>query len=71
MVSFGAVGLEIKSSTVFFMNKQDAKPRALIALWKANMDEPNFNQPDPAVVISSSKSNFSAHFNLDVLVSVM
>nr|XP_043628365.1 putative E3 ubiquitin-protein ligase XBAT35 isoform X2 [Erigeron canadensis] len=36
---------------------QDAKPRTIIPLWKANMDEPNFNQPDPTVVISSSNKS--------------
>lgn len=41
------------------MNKQDAKPRTIIALWKANLEELNSNQADPAVVISDiSNSNF-------------
>ncbi|XP_019259349.1 PREDICTED: putative E3 ubiquitin-protein ligase XBAT34 isoform X2 [Nicotiana attenuata] len=31
---------------------QDAQPRTIVALWKANMEEPNFSQPDPAVIIS-------------------
>ncbi|KAL0392717.1 UNVERIFIED_CONTAM: putative E3 ubiquitin-protein ligase XBAT35 [Sesamum radiatum] len=36
---------------------QDAQPRTTIPLWKANLEEPNFNQPDPAAVISDfSKS---------------
>ncbi|GFS31099.1 hypothetical protein Acr_00g0015600 [Actinidia rufa] len=30
---------------------QDAQPRTHIALWKANLEEPKFNQPDPAVII--------------------
>ncbi|KAI3829057.1 hypothetical protein L1987_03171 [Smallanthus sonchifolius] len=34
---------------------QDAKPHTIIALWKASMDESNLNQPNPTVVISSSK----------------
>ncbi|KAM0069484.1 putative transcription factor C2H2 family [Helianthus debilis subsp. tardiflorus] len=34
---------------------QDAKPRTIMALWKANMDESNLNQPNPTVIISSSK----------------
>ncbi|CAN4120534.1 unnamed protein product [Withania somnifera] len=31
---------------------QDAQPRTIVALWKANMEEPNFSQPDSAVIIS-------------------
>lgn len=39
--------------------EQDAQPRTIVALWKANMEEPNFSQPDPAVIISDiSNSNF-------------
>ncbi|KAK1418882.1 hypothetical protein QVD17_28032 [Tagetes erecta] len=34
---------------------QDAKPRTVIALWKANIDESNLNQPNPTVIISGSK----------------
>ncbi|KAG5554317.1 hypothetical protein RHGRI_011991 [Rhododendron griersonianum] len=30
----------------------DSQPRTLIALWKANMEEPKFNQSDPTVIIS-------------------
>ncbi|KAK2982984.1 hypothetical protein RJ640_013921 [Escallonia rubra] len=41
-----------KLELAIYSNSQDAKPRALIALWKANMEEPKFNQPDPAVIIS-------------------
>ncbi|KAD4178189.1 hypothetical protein E3N88_26780 [Mikania micrantha] len=37
--------------------QQDAKPRTLIALWKANMDEPSFNQADPTVVITCSNKS--------------
>lgn len=45
------------------MNEQDAQPRTIIALWKANMEEPNFNQPDPTVIISNiSNSNLTSFF---------
>ncbi|PWA55813.1 Ankyrin repeat-containing protein [Artemisia annua] len=43
-----------KLELAIYSSAQDAKPRTIIPLWKANMDEPNFNQPDPAVIISSS-----------------
>lgn len=39
------------------MNKQDAKPRTIVALWKANLEELNLNQADPAVVISDISSS--------------
>ncbi|EYU18316.1 hypothetical protein ABFS82_07G048400 [Erythranthe guttata] len=31
---------------------QDGQPRTIIPLWKANLEEPNFNQPDPVAIIS-------------------
>ncbi|KAI7742906.1 hypothetical protein M8C21_031331 [Ambrosia artemisiifolia] len=38
-----------------YSSLQDAKPRTIMALWKANMDESNLNQPNPTVIISCSK----------------
>ncbi|MCD7445815.1 hypothetical protein HAX54_000053 [Datura stramonium] len=35
-----------------YSSVQDAQPRTIVALWKANMEEPNFSQPDAAVIIS-------------------
>lgn len=49
--------MPFKLELAIYSSLQDAKPRTLIPLWKANMDEPNFNQPDPAVVISSSSKS--------------
>lgn len=46
-----------KLELAIYSGLQDAKPRTIIALWKANMDEPNFNQSDPAVIISSSNKS--------------
>ncbi|XAR57433.1 hypothetical protein NMG60_11025576 [Bertholletia excelsa] len=40
-----------KLELAIYSSLQDAQPRTLIALWKANMEEPNFDQPDPAVII--------------------
>ncbi|GFZ14271.1 hypothetical protein Acr_24g0004610 [Actinidia rufa] len=47
-----------KLELAIYSGLQDAQPRTLIALWKANLEEPKFNQPDPAVIISdiSNKS---------------
>lgn len=33
------------------VNGQDAQPRTVIALWKANLEEPKTNQSDPTVTI--------------------
>ncbi|KAL4567510.1 hypothetical protein LXL04_023095 [Taraxacum kok-saghyz] len=43
-----------KLELAIYSGLQDAKPRSLLPLWKVNMDEPNFNQPDPTVILSSS-----------------
>lgn len=32
-----------------------------IQLWKANLEEPNFNQPDPAAIISDISKSKSLH----------
>lgn len=41
------------------MNEQDAQPRILIALWKANLEEPKFQHSDPSVIIvDNATSNF-------------
>ncbi|XP_058209392.1 putative E3 ubiquitin-protein ligase XBAT35 isoform X1 [Rhododendron vialii] len=41
-----------KLELAIYSTLQDSQPRTLIALWKANMEEPKFNQPDPTVIIS-------------------
>jgi len=42
------------------MDDQDVKPRTIIALWKANLEEPKFYRSDPTVMIAdNSTSNFS------------
>ncbi|KAJ9700705.1 hypothetical protein PVL29_006162 [Vitis rotundifolia] len=40
-----------KLELAIYSSLQDAQPRTTIALWKANMDEPKFEDPDPAVII--------------------
>jgi hypothetical protein len=45
--------------TVIWTNEQDAQPRSVIALWKAKIEEPKFQQTDPALSIidqATSKS---------------
>ncbi|XP_074338175.1 putative E3 ubiquitin-protein ligase XBAT35 isoform X1 [Apium graveolens] len=41
-----------KLELAIYTNPQDAKPRTIVALWKANLEELNFSQADPAVVIA-------------------
>ncbi|KAF7146094.1 hypothetical protein RHSIM_Rhsim04G0179200 [Rhododendron simsii] len=47
----------ILSFSSYFLLCCDSQPRTLIALWKANMEEPKFNQPDPTVIISDIPNN--------------
>ncbi|XP_047317911.1 putative E3 ubiquitin-protein ligase XBAT35 isoform X2 [Impatiens glandulifera] len=47
-----------KLELAIYSSVLDANPRTLIALWKSNVEEPYFNQPDPTVTISNiSNSN--------------
>ncbi|XP_019181423.1 PREDICTED: putative E3 ubiquitin-protein ligase XBAT34 [Ipomoea nil] len=41
-----------KLELAIYPTPREAQPRTVFALWKANMEEPNFNLPDPTVVIS-------------------
>lgn len=44
---------------LLFILEQDAQPRMVIALWKANLEEPKFQHSDPSVIIvDNSTSNF-------------
>ncbi|KAH9602316.1 hypothetical protein KSS87_010898 [Heliosperma pusillum] len=49
-----------KLELAIYTSIQDAQPRSKIALWKASMEEPAFNQPDPAVVLCET-STISRH----------
>ncbi|PIN08401.1 putative E3 ubiquitin ligase [Handroanthus impetiginosus] len=42
-----------KLELAIYAGIQDAQPRTIVPLWKANLEEPNFNQPDPAAIISA------------------
>ena len=45
--------------TLILINEQDAQPRTVIALWKAKIVEPKFQQMDPALsIFDQSTSNF-------------
>ncbi|GMI70407.1 XB3 ortholog 5 in Arabidopsis thaliana [Hibiscus trionum] len=40
-----------KLELAIYSSLQDAQPRTIISLWKANLEEPKLNQPDPSVAI--------------------
>ncbi|TKY51924.1 putative E3 ubiquitin-protein ligase XBAT35 [Spatholobus suberectus] len=40
-----------KLELAIYSNLQDAQPRTIIALWKANLQEPKLHQSDPSVTI--------------------
>ncbi|XP_042517550.1 putative E3 ubiquitin-protein ligase XBAT34 isoform X2 [Macadamia integrifolia] len=41
----------IKLEVAAYSSPQEAQPRIVISLWKANIEEPRFHQPDPTLVI--------------------
>ncbi|OAY28103.1 putative E3 ubiquitin-protein ligase XBAT35 [Manihot esculenta] len=41
----------LKLELAIYSSSQDAQPRTLIALWKANLEEPKFHLSDPSVII--------------------
>ncbi|KAI3469781.1 hypothetical protein Pfo_026444 [Paulownia fortunei] len=41
-----------KLELAIYTGAQDGQPRTIVPLWKANLEEPNFNQPDPTAIIS-------------------
>ncbi|KMT16606.1 hypothetical protein BVRB_3g048930 isoform A [Beta vulgaris subsp. vulgaris] len=45
-----------KLELAVYVNIQDAQPCTTIALWRANMEEPDFNLRDPAVIISEASN---------------
>ncbi|XP_022874616.1 putative E3 ubiquitin-protein ligase XBAT34 [Olea europaea var. sylvestris] len=45
-----------KLELAIYASAQDAQPRLIIPLWKANLEEPNFNLTDPAAIVSDIAS---------------
>lgn len=45
-----------KLELAVYASPQDAQPRGVIGLWKASMEEPKMNQPDPTLVITVNSS---------------
>lgn len=46
-------------SETLLMSEQDARPRTIIALWKADLEEPKLHQNDCSVmIVDNSPSNF-------------
>ncbi|XP_059626026.1 putative E3 ubiquitin-protein ligase XBAT34 [Cornus florida] len=50
----------LKLELVIYSTMQDAQPRTVVALWKANIEEQNFQQPNPALIIfdKSTKTRY-------------
>ena len=36
---------------LFLMNMQASKPRAVLKLWKCQIEQPKLNQADPSIII--------------------
>ncbi|XVE65828.1 hypothetical protein DITRI_Ditri08aG0030500 [Diplodiscus trichospermus] len=45
-----------KLELAIYPSLQDAQPRTVIPLWRANLEEPKLNQPDPSVSIVDNSS---------------
>ncbi|XP_048235626.1 putative E3 ubiquitin-protein ligase XBAT34 isoform X2 [Ricinus communis] len=45
-----------KLELAMYSSAQDAQPRILIALWRANLEEPKFHHSDPSVIIDESST---------------
>ncbi|KAG6774605.1 hypothetical protein POTOM_021965 [Populus tomentosa] len=48
-----------KLELVIYPSSQDVQPRTVIALWNAEIEEPNFNRPDPEVTIFDQSTMLS------------
>ncbi|KAL3507629.1 hypothetical protein ACH5RR_033011 [Cinchona calisaya] len=51
-----SLGEPCKLELAIYTSLQDAQPRTIISLWKANMEEPNFSQPDATVIITDDST---------------
>jgi hypothetical protein len=52
-----------KLELVVYASLQDAQPRTVMPLWKANLEEPKAKQSDTSVmIVDNSTSNFPSTF---------
>ncbi|KAG6757346.1 hypothetical protein POTOM_037654 [Populus tomentosa] len=49
-------GMPCKLELAIYSSLQGAKPRTIIALWKANLEEPKFHHSDPTVMIADNST---------------
>ncbi|KAG6759230.1 hypothetical protein POTOM_035702 [Populus tomentosa] len=49
-------GMPCKFELAIYSSLQGAKPRTIIALWKANLEEPKFHHSDPTVMIADNST---------------
>ncbi|GAY40315.1 hypothetical protein CUMW_050990 [Citrus unshiu] len=52
----------LRFELVIYPSLQDVQPRAVIALWKAKIDEPKFHQPDPSLTIYDQSTKIRYKF---------
>uniref|UniRef100_A0A5B6YPY0 Putative E3 ubiquitin-protein ligase XBAT34 n=1 Tax=Davidia involucrata TaxID=16924 RepID=A0A5B6YPY0_DAVIN len=52
----------LKLELVIYSTLQDAQPRTVVALWKANIEEPKFHQSDPALIIFEKSTKTRCKF---------
>ncbi|KAE9612068.1 putative transcription factor C2H2 family [Lupinus albus] len=53
-----------KLELAIYSTLQDARPRTIIALWKANLEEPNLRQSDPSVTIVATSTTIKTRVKL-------
>ena len=51
-----------KLELAVYSTLQDARPRTIVALWKANLEEPKLHQSDPSVTISDKSTKTRMKF---------
>ncbi|XP_065876061.1 putative E3 ubiquitin-protein ligase XBAT34 [Euphorbia lathyris] len=59
------LGKPVKLELAIYPTLQDSQPRSLIALWKAKIEEPNFQRTDPVFIIfdnsTKTRYKFASH----------
>ncbi|KAL0920260.1 hypothetical protein M5K25_009381 [Dendrobium thyrsiflorum] len=51
-----------KFELAIYPNLQVSHPRTVVALWKAQIEQPNFNQPDPVLIVLDTNKKTRSKF---------
>ncbi|PKU82778.1 probable E3 ubiquitin-protein ligase XBOS34 [Dendrobium catenatum] len=51
-----------KFELAIYPNLQVSHPRTVVALWKAQIEQPNFNQPDPVLIVQDTNKKSRSKF---------